>query len=906
MALRSRIRGWLRTRPIVSLTRRALDETWSDSRTRSARDTRGPSRILAFVTFLIDVARVFGASAMAALIFEEPPLRNVGQDVKQAVRRLSRSPGFTVFSVGSLAAGLAATTAVCSLIAAAFLTPIAAPHLARLVNIESNKTSRNAFSWPEYLALKHADNVFTSVAASTPARLTLGGLGTGELVVAEVANGDYFNALGVGAEVGRVFQPSDDQPGAPPVLVLSDRTWRRQLASDPSIVGRVLTVSDVPFVVIGVAPSSFFGAALVAPTALWIPLSAVSVMPFLGSDPSRMWLNLEGWLKPGFTVNDASNVVALIGHNLDATMPIPAAPAGTTVSHARVEARQWSAMPTSQIYDTAADRNLATTAEGVMVLAGLVLLVACTNLANLALARGTGRRHEFAVRLALGASRWRLMRELLIENGCVTLLAVLPSLWLTRAGITWMADGFVDPTGSQMVITLPSTMSIAMFAGVGAVAAFAVAGLWPAWRLTRANVRSALSSDTDSNASLPRWRGRGRLIAAQVVCSTALVFLAVMLGEQIASVRVAQSGMRLDGLAVTRLTYPRRLRDDADVHRILDDLLRRARQEPGVQSAALVGGLGLGRPRVEGGEVTVPDRPFGTDDSVGENMMFVSVTPEAFNVLGIPTRQGRTFDARDTHDSPPTVVLSETAARKLFGTTDAVGRLVTFRHFGVDTRPNPIVSATIVGIVGDIHESAAMTGVGEALYLPSTQTPTEVLERVGVIARAERPARALAFLRLRAKDIDPELVVQSSLARTMWEGATITVLRMIGTLAAALGALALVLAMAGLYGVLSQMVLRRRREIGLRMALGADRLAVIRLVLADGLRPVWTGLCAGLVAGTVVRVAVRSAFPLNGPAVDLIALCVVPVPFVLAGLIACYLPARRASKVDPNIALREL
>jgi predicted permease len=936
--------------PELHVTRRALQEALDDWRYEMRGRSVG-ARALACLRVMTAVTRVFGRAVTS---LEENPFRHIGRDVCYAVRSLSRSPGFTLFSVGSLAAGLTITTAVCSLMIASFLTPLNVPNVDRLVNLNrlhsGARVSRKFFSWTEYLALKRADAIFASVNASGPSRGALIGLGTSEEVNGEELNGDYFNALGVGAEIGRVLQPSDDRPDAPPVVVLSDRIWRNQFAADPDIVGKAVEFEDTFLVVAGVASPSFHGTEPVFPAALWVTFSAIPRKNWSSLDweaqPSVM---IRGLLRPGVSVDQASTVVGAIGRALDEAAakepttgaPSEAATPGQTIAPA------WYVVPTSHVYrDESQDGMLEKATWAVVGLVGLVLLVACSNLANLALARGAGRRHELAVRIALGATRWRLMREQLVECACVTLLALSASLWAARGLMTWILNGLLSNTAGLLrtIDVVPHiNMTMAMVAACGALTSFVVAGLWPSWQLTRASVRDALASDTPSNTSLLRWKGRTRLISGQVVCSVMIVSMAVLVGQQIVSSRASNSGMRLDGLAVANLSYPRHLHDENGERRTLDDLLERMRQQPGIASASLIGQLDVS----EGAKqvwMTAPDRPTVKS----KPMPLVSVTPDAFGVLGIPTRRGRTFDAHDTHDAPPVAILSETAARALFDTTDALGRTVAFEDtagsppspsptkapspspspssFGASSGrssssvpPSPpiaassqdgstpvTVQATVIGVVGDIRPSASGYATGLMMYVPYAQTSAGFVGTVGIILRAGNPDQALRAMREHVRAIDPELgVVNAGVVLARWEG-PLAQIETVGLLASALGGLALILAMAGLYGVLSHMVLRRRREIGIRMALGADRTTVLRMVLRQGLRPVVQGVVVGLFVEAIVRLVLRSLLIWAGPANDLYPLAIVPIPFLLAAMVACVLPARRASKVDPNVALREL
>ncbi len=913
MSIRLRLKDWLTRSPIVSVARRALDETWADSRTRSARDTRGRSRVVAFAALFIDLVRVFGASAIAALIFEEPPLRNVGQDTRHAGRRLLKSPGFSLFSVASLVLGVGATTAVYALMYAVFLKPVDVPNMKQLVNLETSDPPLlpPRFSWADYEILRGGQDVFSSIAASASFRETIVGLGTAELVFGEVVNGAYFETIGVRPEIGRLLAPADDRGDAPPVVVLSDETWRRQFSGDPAIVGKPIKIGPTTFDVIGVASPGFRGMATpnITPASVWVPMSAIPRVDWLrlqySTDPAKHvkpWVTLRARLAPERTLVEAKNALATIGRTLSVTSPL----AGSEIAHGGGTGRTWSLIPTSRIYnDEITDVRMLPIVGIVMGLVALVLLVACTNLASLSLARGVARRHEIAIRRALGASRLRLLREQLIEGVLVTTVAVGPALLLARWLLARTVDGFMVSESLPLHLDAQIDAPMVCFALAGSFVAFVVAGFWPSLHLTRTDVRGALAADSSANGALPRWNGRGRLIAWQVLCSACLVFVAVMLSKHIVSIRARDSGMAVDELSAVNFGLPARGQGDAESHQQFEELLRRIRQQPGVLSASLVAGMSFGQ-NVMGGIVTLPETPFRPDEYVGTAVELYVATPEVFRTLDVPILKGRPFAVEDTAVSAPVVILSASTARRLFKTTDVVGRRLLF-HVGYYNKADATaVAATIVGVAADVDVSAFFKTTGDALYVPFTQQQHLDRWEPQFIVNSRDPAAMGQTLSAIVKRFDPEITIyRSGPVRKMWEG-SYTMLRTISTVASALGLLALALAMAGLYGVLSQMILRRRREIGVRMALGADSRAVVRMVLYQGFRPVIEGVVAGLGVGLLVQVGLRAVFVSKDALVDPIVLVVVPIPFVVAALVASYLPARRAASVDPNVALREL
>ena len=832
-------------------------------------------------------------------------MRNLGTDFRHALRRLVTTPLFTLFAVATLALGIGATTAIYSAVEA-LLRPPNILDIDRVVNIYHQEPPGSGpmilLSWPDYQDLAVQQTSFNQLAPWRLFRLPVVESGRAEVVRGETVGGNYFPLVGVQPELGRVLQPSDDQPGAPPVVVISHAFWQRWFGGDPSVVGRTLRVADEVFEVVGVVEREFRGVDIpnVLPTPLWMPL-AIGMrldpsMRELALDRERRRLFVMARLKPGVSLDQARADVTTIAGRLDLTSPIGL---NTTRRAPRpyVTSRPWHVMPAADVrLDESTDAFAVPLATALAVAVTLVLLVACTNLANLMLARISRRRQEVAVRLAMGASRWRVIREQLAEGSLVAVAGGLCGVFVARV-LMAMLDGPVRVSSGLVIQLAPAFNASVIGASVGATAlTLIVFSLLPAIRSTRPDIRAALNADGSTTSS--RWQGRRSLIAGQVMVSTILITLALLCVQQIQYVASQDLGVDLDRLAAVHLDFEMSGYDEPRTRAFLERALRDARGRVGVQQVALASAIPLST-SIQNVNLDAEGRSYAEWNQAAR---LVSGSPEIFDVLGMEVVRGRSFDGRDGSGAPPVAVISEVAARGLYGTVDVVGRQLQARRQQLPGQPEPSIdNLTIIGVVAEPDTEVLARPAGY-LFRPWAQ---DYNAGVTLVGRTQGdPLTLVDPLRRTVTAIDPEIVVVDSGTGIVLAGASNLMPKIMGSIAGLLGALTLILSLSGLYGVLSHLVAGRTREVGVRMALGADRGRVARMVMRQGLRPVVFGLIAGLAIGAGSRMLMRPLIAGFFPALDPVVLALVPAPFILAATLACYLPARRAARVDPMVALR--
>jgi predicted permease len=725
---------------------------------------------------------------------------------------------------------------------------------------------------------------------------------------AEVVAGNYFEFVGAQPRVGRLLQPADDLPAAASVVVVSEHFWRRYLQADPNVVGRVISLNSVPAEIVGVVALPFLGVDMpnVVPTPVWVSMAFAQRIERdrnadeIDSRESRWWL-VKARLRPGVSAAQARAQVVAVGRQLDRAYPL-----GTAGDRARGYppsiSRPWHLVPAASILvHESVDRLASPVAAAVVVMIVLVLLVTCTNIANLLLARGIARQSEFAIRYALGASRWRIVREQLAESVLLATASGVAAIVTARWAVVQIASTSAIQLGpAVMQLTPAADSTVAAAACVSTAIALAVFGVVPALHVTRRAPNPSLSSN-DVTSSARRWRGRRALIAAQVAVSVALVAAAMLSAQQVIRSVQQDTGLDLDDFAAASIDF--RLANYAEprareaLRRIIDTV----RSEPHSERVALSSGLPLGI-FAPSALVSAPGEALEPGGAGVHYPKLLAATPEIFDAIGVRATSGRLLDDRDSASAARVAVISEQLAKSVFGTVDVVGRQLAFRRLQQASDIARPLTLTIIGVVEDTDVNSAGRRTDPVVYVPFEQ---HYESRMAVVVRSSDPSQTIAALPELIRRADPGIAVSDIGTGVSLSGAANVPLRITAGLTGLLGAVALLLAMTGLYGVLSYVVAGRRREIGVRRALGATTSIVLRMVLADGLRPVAIGLFVGLSLGGALRLAAGRALR-SVPTVDPWLMLLVPLLFVLAGLFACCMPARRAIQVDPSVALRDL
>jgi predicted permease len=831
------------------------------------------------------------------------------RDLTFAWRRLRGAPVFTVFAIVTLALGIGATTAIWSIVRVVMGPPSGVREPERLINVyhwPSGGLPIVSMSWPDYQDLRASQTAFAELTAWRFFRQALAANGRADTSFGEIVGGEYFQVLGVRAALGRTLLPSDDTPSATPAAVIAHHVWQRMFDGSPDAVGRVMAMNGHAFEIVGVAPPDFRGLFNngFVPTAVWVPIHSVRLLGDAAGtgytiDPAnreRRWLMVKGRLKPGRTLADAQAEIATIGRRLDAAHPIgrdldPRIRARFSTS------RGWTLKPAREvILNENASPLMRPLAGALMAAVALVLLIACTNLANLMLARVTSRRHDAAVRVALGASRGRLLRDGVAEALILAVAGGLLSLPLTRALLN--AIGSEVDMGNGAILRVHPEMDPTVLAGSAAATLLAliVAGVIPAWQGTRVDLRTALASAGSGTAG-PRWRGRQLLIAVQVAVSLVLLAIASVSLTEVRRQHRSDSGVDLDRIGVLEVDFALQRVDEARVRGIVDGVLAMAARHPGVEAVGASSGLpvGLGTP---GGSVRA-------DGGKPVSVEFVAATPDVLQVLGVPLVRGRALDPRDVAGAERVAIVSAHTASTLFGTIEATGRRAIVKRSRWVGEPDPRdVEVTIVGVAADTDTGWLGSRNRGTVYLPLDQ---QFERRLVLSARAPGdPAGAAGALRRALASIDPGIAVSRAGVAATVIGPQNLFLEVVMALASLLGAFALVLALAGLYGALSHIVSGRTREMGVRLALGASAPRIVRMVVRDGLVPVLVGIAVGGALAVVARMALQPMFVRMLPKLDPLALALAPASMLIAAVIACYVPARRAARVDPNVALRSL
>lgn len=798
-------------------------------------------------------------------------------ELRYAVRQLLKSPWFSLVAIVGLGLGIGANVALFSVIHSVFLRPLPYGEPGRLVRLSSTNESQNltrvGFSYPRYLEVQHRQQVFSDLALSAGNAFTLTGRGDAEQLVAIHASSSMLPALGLQPVLGRNFSADEDKPGGEAVALISHGMWRERFNRDTSVPGRPLILNGAPYTIIGVLPEAASAFPL-NQIQIWVPRPAE--VPYLV--PSQ--LNGGGFffqaiarLRPGVSLEQAKDAMNVIAAGYRTSNP------------ANVDAP--SQIEVVPILDDAVGGQR----QSYLMLFGAVacvLLIACANIANLLLARFAGRRREIAARLALGASRTRVVRQLVTESMLLALLGgvvgVLFAQWALGAVVALGADLIprvlevrLDP------IALAFSLVVALLTGL-------LIGLLPSLQAARVNVNETLKEGSRGSTGGGQ-RLRAGLLVAEVSLSLVLLIAAGLLLTSFARLQRVEPGFQPDGVFTAQLVLPPQRYDRDKLVAFYERFYNRLLTLQGSTSAALTDRVPLTGAQAPA-PVAVKGRtipPMSERPQANRHL----VSPKYFATLGIPVRAGRDFDERDSARVPHVVIVNETFARRHFPGQDPIGQtLIT----GMGQMPSQIV-----GVVADVRSTGLNTPPEADYFLPALQRPetfTNIVVRTNLNPAAMTPA-----VREALRAVDPDLPLLQPQALSTRVAQTIADRKLALVLLAAFAALALVLACLGVYSVMAHLVAVRTSEIGIRMALGASPRSVMRMVRAHGRRLTLLGIALGIAGAFFVsRLMQQVLFEVN-PADPLVYL-VVAATLLLVAEFAAWLPARRATRIDPVIALR--
>jgi putative ABC transport system permease protein len=807
------------------------------------------------------------------------------QDLRYAVRTLIREPGFTLVALVTLALGIGANTAIFSIVNAVLLRPLPYHEPDRVVLLWSHWTNwtKTWVSEPELADYQRQAQSLEHVAgfSSTSFNLTGGGSEPMRVLAAQV-QAPMFDALGAKPILGRVFTADEDRPGRERVVMLTEALWRSRFGSDPSIVGRTIELDGAAYSVVGVLPASVrlpLDYANRAFTQIWVPLALGPVDPQARGNHG---LNALGRLKPGATLAQAQAEIDTITRGFLQQYP------------GNYDSKFGLTLVPAPIEVVGAIRPALT----ILLLAvGAVLLIACANVANLLLARSESRQKEIAVRVALGAGRRRIVRQLLTESMLLSLAGGLAGVALASA----LTQGLVtlDP------LKIPRVQDIALDARVLAFTAAISAltgilfGIVPAVQSSRTDLQSVLKEGGRDSRVAAGWLRR-MLVVGEIAASVVLVAAAMLLARSFARLLDVDAGFSPTHVLTLRTSLPNATYTDSPAMvRAYAEVGRRLRESPGVQAAGAVTGLPLASTRGDW-SIRIEGRPADPRDALAADWQVV--TPGYFEALGTPLRSGRTFSDADTATTLPVIVVNETMARKFWPGVRAVGRRLTMG--GGNNR-----WLTIVGVVADIHHRGLDIEPRPEMYRPHTQfryggpEAPAVPTMTWAVRTVDDPRAAVSYARAAVRAVDAKLGISDVATMDDVVADSTSDRRLNMLLFVLLGALALVLASVGVYGVVSYSVSQRTHEIGVRMAIGARPNDVVRLMLGEGGRLAVAGVVAGsLVALAAARLIRGLLFEVS--ATDPITFSAAAAGLLAVALLASYIPARRATRVDPMIALR--
>lgn len=815
---------------------------------------------------------------------------NLIQDIRYGLRSLLRQPGFAIVAICSLALGIGANTAIFSVVNGVLLSPLPYPQPEQLVTLHQSKPNfdTGAIPYPNFRDLKKENTTFSAMAISRATGFSLIGAGEGERVNARLVSSEFFSVLGLPPLVGRTFMPGEDEAGAEPVALISEGLWQRKFGSAPDVLHKGVTLDDRNYAIVGVIPASF---KLVQGVDVYVPIGQWG-NPGLKNRAVALGLHGIGRLKDGVTIEQARADLNRIMGDLANRYPETNKGQGSTI------------VPLKERLVGGIGPILWLLLGAV----GFVLLIACVNVSNLMLARSTSRTREFAIRTALGASRRRLLRQSLTES---TLLALAGgALGLIVAGWGTQLALKVLPTALPRAEEIRMDGRVLLFTFVVALLTGILAGVAPALKASAGRVSDSLKEGGRGTSS-GRARAQGIFVAVEMALALVLLIGAGLMIRSLAALWNVDPGFRADNVTTFSLNLPPSLRSGSPeaLRAVLRDLSDKIKSTPGVKAAS----FSSGAVPLQGEDdlfFWVDGRPKPASQSEMNMALIYQVEPDYLNAMSIPLKHGRFFNAQDDERSQPVAVIDETFARQYFAGEDPIGK-----RLRMDGNDNP---SQIVGVVGHVKQWSIDADEEQSLqaqlYLPFRALGDNSLPArgVGVIVRSQgsggdggsgSPALMSSIRHVVAGQSSQNVI---SGAQTMNEviSDSLGTRRFSMILLGSFATVALLLASLGIYGVISYLVGQRTHELGIRIALGAQQLDVLRLVLNHGMKMALGGVALGLVVAlALTRLLTTMLYGVS--ATDPATFAAITVLLIAVALVACFVPAWRATRVDPLVALRD-
>jgi predicted permease len=808
------------------------------------------------------------------------------QDVRYSLRMIAKAPGFAAIAILTLALGIGANTTIFSWINSALLNPV--PGLARsseVVSLTLSKPGDNPFpfTYPDLEAMRTGQQSFTSIAACSFAQMSLTGKGKPERVFGMLASANYFDVLGVRPILGRGFLTvEDEKPGGAPVAVISYRLWQTHFGANPNIVGQTIEINQHPYTIVGVTPPVFQGSQTGVRTEIWVPIMMEAQLNPLGDllhDHHQFWLLAFGRLKPGVVVQQAQEEMTLRlkrevknypeehkGHDSVTVYPLWRNPFGLNFF-------------------------LSTLLPALMAISGLVLLLACANVANLMLVRSVGRRREIAIRMSLGASRWRLARQLLVESLMLALAGGVVALLITFWTQGTLMKFLPVTEDIPLALSVTADRTVLLAALVISVLTGVIFGILPALRSSGVAPVTVLKEDTGTaSGGLRKARLASGLVVAQISLSLLLLICAGLFIRSFLSAEQINPGFNPHNVLIASYDLFTAGYSDSSGAEFDRQLVKKLEVLPGMQSVALSDRVPLG---FGGGSTSV--KPEGYVSQANESMetQVAIITPNYFQTMQIPIVKGRDFTLQDTKSSQRAVIVSETFVDRYWPHQEALGKQLY--------SDLPKEWFTVVGVARDSKVSGLNEKPTPFLYLPLYQ-----VYKTTMIINARVAGDPLTFgqtIKNTIHELNADLVVFDVTTLELRGQFASFGQRVAGTFVGAFGLLALVLAAVGIYGVTAYTTRQRTHEIGIRITLGATKQDVLRLVLGHGLRLMLAGVGLGLVLAFVLT-RFLSSLLLGVTSTDALTFSSVALLLCAVALFACFIPARRAMRVDPMVALR--